>query len=236
MQSCNIFFYHTGELMGVEGTSFWARQFGFSQRPGTGLVEEVSGIVPLHGTKGEARMLAIGQSGLAVTPLHVANAMATLARNGQFRSPKIVMGPAAGGQDPRALPGEEELYAAVRRGMDKVVNDPHSMTAYKYFHGPGVEELPFSLCGKTGTAQTGVRRVDTDADGRTDVTLSGNMVWFAGFAPKDQPKVAFAVMLEYVSNADGGGGKNCAPIAREALRIWHRMGYLKADQTDVAPH
>ena len=236
MQSCNVFFYNVGESMGVEGMSFWARQFGYSQKPGTGLLEEVSGTVPDRGTRGEARMLAIGQSGMSVTPLHVANAMATIARNGEFRSPRIILGPGGPEQNCRTVPGKKEIYAAVRRGMDKVVNDPHSMTAYKYFHGPGIDELDFAVCGKTGTAQTSVRRVDTNSDGRPDVTLSGNMVWFAGFAPKDDPKVAFAVMLEYVPSADGGGGKNCAPIALEALRIWRRKGYPKADQTDVAPH
>ena len=236
MQSCNVFFYHVGQSLGVEGMSFWARQFGYSQKPGTGLVEEVAGTVPDHGTRGEARMLAIGQSGLGVTPLHVANAMATIARNGEFLAPTIVLSPGAGARSPRTMPGGKEVYAAVRRGMDKVANDRKSMTAYKYFHGPGVEELTFDVCGKTGTAETSIRRVDTDSDGRPDVTLSGNMVWFAGFAPKDDPKVAFAVMLEYVPSADGGGGKNCAPIALEALRIWRRKGYPKADQTDVAPH
>jgi len=235
MQSCNVFFYHVGELLGVQGMSFWSRQFGYSQKPGTGLGEEVAGVVPSQGTRGEARMLAIGQSGLSVTPLHVANAMATLARNGEFRSPGIVLGPASPPQNRRTLPGGTEVYAAVRRGMDKVVNDPKSMTAYKYFHGRGVAELGFALCGKTGTAQTSVRRVDTTGDGQADVTLSGNMVWFAGFAPRTDPKVAFAVMLEYVPDADGGGAKNCAPIAREALRIWHQMGYLEPGRKDAEP-
>jgi len=235
MQSCNVFFYHVGESLGVEGMSFWSRQFGYSRRPGTGLVEEVAGTVPERGTRGEARMLAIGQSGLSVTPLHVANAMATIARNGEFRSPTVILGPGGPEQIRRTIPGGEEVYAAVRRGMDKVVNDRKSMTAYKYFHGRGVDELDFTVCGKTGTAQTSVRRVDSTGDGRRDVTLSGNMVWFSGFAPKKDPKIAFVVMLEYVSDADGGGAKNCAPIAREALRIWHQMGYLKADQKDAEP-
>ena len=39
---------------------------------------------------GEARFLAIGQGRVAVTPMHVANAMAAIARNGQFRSPLLI--------------------------------------------------------------------------------------------------------------------------------------------------
>ncbi len=225
MDSCNVFFYRTGQAMGVARLGYWARQFGYSQLPGTGLVEEVRGIVPTGGTRGEARMLAIGQGRLSVTPLHVASAMATLARKGEFRSPMLVLegGPE---QTRRTVPASAAAIEAARRGMDKVTNDRKSMTAYKYFHGPGVDELDFEVCGKTGTAETSIRRVDTDGDGRADVTLSGRMVWFAGFAPKDDPKVAFAVMLEYVPEPDGGGGKNCAPIAREALRICRELGHI----------
>jgi len=50
------------------------------------------------------------------------------------------------------------------------------------------------------------------------------MLWFVGYAPADDPKVAFAVVLEYVQ--EGGGGRNAAPIAREMLRLCHRLGYL----------
>lgn len=225
MQSCNVFFYKVGEALGVSRLGYWARQFGYSQLPGTGLPEEVKGTVPQNGSPGEARMLAIGQSRIGVTPLHVANAMATIARNGEYLSPMLVLegGPA---QRRRTVPGSAEAFAAVRRGMDKVANDPRSMTAYKYFHGPGVNELDFEMCGKTGTAETSPRLVDTDGDGRPDVRLDGRMVWFVGFAPKHDPKVAFAIMLEYVLKDDGGGGKNCAPIAREVLRICREMGYL----------
>jgi len=227
MQSCNIFFYKVGEALGVSRMGFWARQFGYSQVPGTGLPEEVKGTVPADGSRGEARMLAIGQGRVGVTPLHVANAMAAIARNGEFLSPMLVIegGPE---QKRRTVPGSAAAFAAARRGMDKVANDRKSMTAYKYFHGPGVKELGFEVCGKTGTAETSPRLIDTDIprDGRPDVRLDGHMVWFVGFAPKDNPKVAFAIMLEYVPKADGGGGKNCAPIAREVLRICRELGHL----------
>jgi len=231
MNSCNIFFYKVGEAMGIARLGYWAKQFGYSQRAGTGLPEEVVGTVPTDGTPGEARMLAIGQSRLGVTPLHVANAMATIARNGEYLSPMLVIegGPE---QTRRTVPGSAAGFAAARRGMYKVANAPKSMTAYKYFHGPGVRELDFEVCGKTGTAETSPRLVDTDGDGSRDFRQDGRMVWFAGFAPKDNPQVAFAVMLEYVPKGDGGGGENCAPIAREMLRICSELGYVKAGQTD----
>lgn len=72
----------------------------------------------------------------------------------------------------------------------------------KAAHIPG-----YTVSGKTGTAQV------TDPSGK----VVDHTVWFASFAPYEDPKYAVVVMVE--SGASGGG--TCAPIARqvfEALR------------------
>lgn len=62
-------------------------------------------------------------------------------------------------------------------------------------------DLPFAVAGKTGSAET--PRGDAVAH-----------AWFVGFAPADDPRVAFAVIVE-----NGGAGRNAAaPIARDILR------------------
>jgi cell division protein FtsI/penicillin-binding protein 2 len=56
------------------------------------------------------------------------------------------------------------------------------------------------ICGKTGTAEMpGVAGI-----------LDGQAVWFASFAPYEQPRYAVVVMVE------GGisGGDTCAPLAK----------------------
>jgi peptidoglycan glycosyltransferase len=63
------------------------------------------------------------------------------------------------------------------------------------------DSLPFGVAGKTGTAQND--RYDRVAHS-----------WFIGFAPVDNPRVAFAVIVE-----NGGyGAQVAAPIAREILK------------------
>lgn len=47
--------------------------------------------------------------------------------------------------------------------------------------------------------------------------------WYIGFAPADNPKIAFAVMVEY----GGSGGGAAAAIARETLIACTKLGYLK---------
>ena len=56
------------------------------------------------------------------------------------------------------------------------------------------------LAGKTGTADK--------ADGKVDA-------WFVGFAPADDPKIAFAIVIE---DSQGTGGEVAAPLARRIVR------------------
>jgi cell division protein FtsI/penicillin-binding protein 2 len=58
----------------------------------------------------------------------------------------------------------------------------------------------FDVAGKTGTAEV-------------DSTRDLNHAWFAGYAPVDKPRIAFAVYAELVPLH----GKDVAPIARQLL-------------------
>ena len=49
-----------------------------------------------------------------------------------------------------------------------------------------------------------------------------NHAWYIGFAPKDHPRVAFAVMVEY----GGSGGVSAASVGREILVACINRGYL----------
>jgi peptidoglycan glycosyltransferase len=62
-----------------------------------------------------------------------------------------------------------------------------------------------SVAGKTGTAEI---------PGTTD-----NQVWFIGFAPVNDPKIAIAVTIE---RTQGQGGTVAAPIAKQVFE--HLLG------------
>ena len=212
--SCNIYFYHLGQGLGAERLAYWLSLFGYSFLPGTGLLEERTGVVATSASITESRLMGIGQGPLAVTPLHVANAMAAVAR-GQFLSPVLVLegGPP---QTRRSLPLREPQREAVREGLRRVVNDPGG-TGYKAFHSEEAEPLGVEVCGKTGTASVATQKVDGGED------RTGDMAWFAGYAPFEDPQVAIAVVVEYV---EGGGALNAGPIAREAIRACVKRGYI----------
>jgi cell division protein FtsI/penicillin-binding protein 2 len=72
-------------------------------------------------------------------------------------------------------------------------------TAWFVFSDPGGTGVaPYSVCGKTGTAQTA--RVEPNG-------------WFVAFAPADNPTVAVAVMVQNGRE----GSETAAPIVRRIL-------------------
>jgi penicillin-binding protein 2 len=227
--SCNVYYYKVGQGLGVELFSEWLTGFGLADKPGTGLPEERAGHVPAHGTIGESRLIAIGQGPMDATPLHIANAIATIAAGGEFRSPIIAL---EGGPKPvlRQLPVPSDHAQAVRRGMRRVVSE-RGGTANKYFRA----NMPrTAVCGKTGTATVRPHIPDFNGNGRADPdekasaqVLRGDMAWCVGFAPYDNPKYAFAVVIEYVTV--GGGGANAGPVARDIIHLLEspQYGYLK---------
>ncbi|WP_129717895.1 penicillin-binding protein 2 [Pedobacter sp. SYP-B3415] len=137
--------------------------------------------------------LAIGQGEITSTPLQMANAMAIIANRGYYYKPHIIKG--VGDGQPidekyrtKNFAGvDARYYEPVIDGMQDAVNAGYG-TAY-------ASRVPnVLLCGKTGTVQ--------NPHGK-------NHAVFIGFAPRDNPKIAIAVVVE---NA-GYGGSYAAPVA-----------------------
>ena len=177
--SCNIFMYRLGERIGVDGLCSAFEMVGFGRSSGIGLKEETYGINPtahwlIHEkntpvNSAHARLFAIGQGELSVTPLQAANMMATLA-SGRYRPVALLRDQAH--QPEWILPGTPSQWAAVRRGIYAVVNDPEG-TAYQYAH---FTHGRFALCGKTGSATahawpTAYRITYVDPDGSSAVAI-----------------------------------------------------------------
>jgi penicillin-binding protein 2 len=223
--SCNIYFVEVGHRLGPQRLADWFVLFGFGRSPQVGLSpnEQSAGMLKRSGLPlPEAWFMAIGQGGLSATPLQVAAAHATIARDGLYLSPRVSLEHAPK-QIRRQTPITPDQAQVVRRGMHAVVHDSDGGTAYKHWRDADVD-LDVEIGGKTGTAAVTPLKIDTDGDGTRDrVVADGDHAWFAGFAPYRQPQIAFAVILEYA----GSGGRNAAPVAKEALRICEEYGYLR---------
>jgi|UniRef100_UPI00404A55D9 penicillin-binding protein 2 len=137
--------------------------------------------------------LSIGQGELGITPLQMANVMAIVANRGFFYKPHLIK--AIGN---KKVIKEEYLqknnagidskyFNVVIDGMSAVVNQPSGTAWYSK-----IEDI--EMCGKTGTVQ--------NPHGKDHSV-------FVAFAPRDNPKIAIAVIVE---NA-GFGATWSAPIA-----------------------
>ncbi|MCO6435954.1 MAG: hypothetical protein J5J06_02575 [Phycisphaerae bacterium] len=173
MGSCNIFMYTVGGELGVQYLTGVYDMVGIGRHSGIELGEDNEGINPWPSwlvnekgtpvTAGHARNFAIGQGELALTPVQVANLMATYA-DGYYQPVTILRG---GEAKPRwRLPVSSEQWLAVRKGIYGVVNEPAG-TAYRYAH---FLDPDYVLCGKTGSATaypwpTAYRVPYVDADG-----------------------------------------------------------------------
>jgi len=203
-RSCNIFFYHVGEWMGVGRLADWMLQFGLGRPSGIGMAEAGQNL-PRTGWPGEARYMAIGQYG-DITPLQAANMTATIA-SGEYRSVTLWMDN-PDDRKTRRLPISQQYWQIVREGMYKVVNE-NGGTAYKYTSFQGDSE--FVLLGKTGSSEVAGHE-QTHA-------------WFVGYlAPRRQYqsdigpgdlRIALAVIIEY----GGHGGEVAAPVAGDIVKF-----------------
>lgn len=232
--SCDIYFFDMARLMGIDRMANVISKFGLGSATGIDIEGERLGIVPSTEWKkraykkpefqvwfpGDTISVGIGQGQMLVTPLQLANAIASLAAKGQRFKPRLVRGvrDVQTGMvkeiPPSPLPAvkvkDEGEWEVALDGMFDVVNAPHGTARYYLQPAP-----VYKMAGKSGTAQVftvaineRVRKAGELAEHLRDHAL------FVAFAPFDSPKIAVAVVVE---NAPGGGSAFAAPIARRIL-------------------
>ena len=177
--------------------------FGLGKKLGIDIPNEVDGLVPTPALynkmyrKGSWKAstiisLSIGQGELGVTPLQMANMSAVIANRGYYFKPHIVREIIGDTTDVLNL-YKQEMCSKVTEGYFEVVVEGMFETVDKgTARRSRIPDIEF--CGKTGTSQ--------NPHGE-DHSL------FIGFAPKHNPKIAIATLVE---NA-GGGSKYAAPIS-----------------------
>ena len=172
-------------------------KFGLGNRfEGTDIGEQAPGIIPAerlfnrtYGEKGwkaiTIRSLSIGQGEVLATPLQLANQAATLANRGYYITPHLNTELTTNPELRHETDMDTRWFDLTAEGMHRVMTNG---TGRWY----NIDSL--QMCGKTGTAQ--------NPHGKDHAI-------FIGFAPKDNPKIAVAVVVE---NA-GFGATWAAPIA-----------------------
>jgi penicillin-binding protein 2 len=218
--SCNSYFFHVfkrivnrGESSspfidiryGMAKWSAYVDKFGYGTKLGVDIPNEKRGKVPTIAmydkVYGERRWkfstiysISIGEGEYSVNPIQLANFVSCIANKGYWITPHFVQKIGDKGTLPAQYAQRHETgiapehYEYLHDCMEQVILA--GMTVWKR----GVVMDSVVICGKTGTSQ--------NAKGK-DHSI------FIGFAPKENPKIAIACLVE---NA-GFGGYAAAPIA-----------------------
>jgi len=234
-KSCNAYFGNT-YLRTIntfstpsEGVDVWSnhiRSFGLGQFMGYDLPTGRKGNIPTSKTYQKAypnggwRATAIvsnsiGQGEVLMTPIQLANMMATIANQGYYYTPHII----------KKIKGQQ---------IDKKFRTKHVTSIDKPYFKPVIEGLSevfktgtayflnvegIEICGKTGTAENFARI------GGKKVQLADHSI-FVAFAPKDNPKIAIAVLVE-----NGGFGSTTAgPITTLMIEKYIKKKITQKDR------
>jgi len=96
----------------------------------------------------------------------------------------------------------------IRQAMHDVTATPKG-TAYYRMLG-----LPWSVAGKTGTAQVVAMAQNDKKATVPEYDFHRDHAWFMGYAPFENPQIAFAVFVEH----GGHGGSAAGPVAAAIIR------------------
>ena len=229
-QSCNVFFYQTGLLMGVNNIAKYARMFGFGSRTGVEVESEQTGLIPTRQWKlrtlgekwydGETLPVSIGQGFVTVTPIQMAAYVNTIANGGVWVPPTLFKkeGPASPAtqwelpKDAKTLDINPAFFEVIRKGMTDAVHSRQG-TAQR------ARSRRFTVAGKTGTSQLVSRKTNAPREDskELDKSLLPHSL-FIGFAPAEAPELSVVVLVEHGES----GGRVAAPIGRKILEFYSK--------------
>ncbi|MEK6766282.1 MAG: penicillin-binding transpeptidase domain-containing protein [Planctomycetota bacterium] len=198
--SCNVFFFEAAKLLGGSLLKEWADKFGLGNFTDIDLTYEKKGNVPTSTSIAQTMILSIGQGEMLVTPIQVTRMIAMIANGGWYIRPHILKKVTDYKGDiilnNKHKPSEridisEKNLDIIKRSLRRVVTDGTARNT-------GLNDL--RVAGKTGTTQTA----------REDE----NHAWFIGYAPFENPKYCFTVVIE---RTEGHGAEVAGPIVQNLL-------------------
>ncbi|WP_025323937.1 penicillin-binding protein 2 [Deferrisoma camini] len=232
VESCDVYFYQLGLDLGVDQIARWASELGLGKETGVDLPGERPGLLPTRAWKrrargkpwyaGETLSVAIGQGYVLTTPLQMAAAMAAVAhpQGIRFRPRLVTRIEDPAGRVLHTLPPEEvgrlpfslAQLSLVRKALRQVVAGAHGTARRADVEG-------FPVAGKTGTAQVVKLPSERNLPIEQIPWEHRDHAWFTGYAPADDPRIAFAVLVEH----GGHGGSAAGPVAARVVEAYRDL-------------
>jgi penicillin-binding protein 2 len=242
-QSCDVFFYTLAQRLGIERIAKWASAFGLGKKTGIDLPNEVSGTMPSEEWKiknyrqkwiiSETISVGIGQGAVTTTPIQLAHAIGGISMAGALYRPHVVapdqLTPqfkqvAGGDYSATHVPLDPQNWITITDAMAGVVN-PGGTAPSAHLQG-------IDFAGKTGSAQV-ISNDLRKSKGGSGKEFKDNG-WFAGVAPRRNPEIVVAVLIE-----QGEHGYLAARMAAQVIKAYvdkqrrlHNNPTLFSDKAD----
>jgi penicillin-binding protein 2 len=243
--SSDTYYYMLANDLGIDAIAGFMKRLGLGSPTGIDLQGEAAGVLPSPEWKmkrfrrpeqqrwypGETISIGIGQGYNAYTPIQLAQAMATLAANGEMYRPRVV----GHIENPRTrerrsfepeltsqVPLKREWVDFVKRAMGGVNKEGTGARAFA--------KAEYTSGGKTGTAQVIGMKQNEKYDEAKVAERHRDHSLFIAFAPLDKPIIALAVIVE-----NGGfGARAAAPVSRTVLD-YYLVGKLPPGLQEPTP-
>ena len=256
-QSCDVYFWDMAIDLGIDRMAEFLAKFGFGANTSIDILQASQGTLPSREWKrenlgqpwypGETLNSAIGQGYTEATPLQLATATMVLANKGKWQQPILLKRAGLLNPDiqhestiPDVTLQNPADWNFIHQAMQDVVhkNDGgyrNNGSAYPYI--AMLEEMPYHMAGKSGTAQVIGMSEDFYNDAEVPEQFRDHAL-FISFAPVENPTIALAVFVEH-----GVAGSSIAgPIAKTILDTYllDEFGELKPEfspslETELAP-
>lgn len=214
-QSCNIYFYETGRLLGIEKMNDYCTRLGLGQKTGVEISESTGVLASIeyrqsHGGiwyPGDTVQAAIGQSDNLFTPIQLCNYTATIANGGTRYKAHFVKSIKSADYTQTILENKPVVVNETgisQKSIETVKNGMKRLGARL----SAFENLPVKVAAKTGTAESKAK-----VNGKIESGLNGFMV---AFAPADKPEIAVCVAIENLSS-----GSATAELVANIFRAYY---------------
>lgn len=210
--SCNIFFYETSRLLGIDKLNSYFAMFGLGEETGvelpetTGMVDSVAyrNSIGDIWTPGLTIQAGIGHAGNQFSPVQLCSYVSTVANEGKRYKAHFVKKIKTSDHSETVLEQSTEFLsqADFKKENWKLVKDGMRLVGDNYFSE--IVNMGIPVCAKTGT--TTIRK---ESDNQKEV----NNGLSVSFAPADDPQICVAVVIE---GATSGG--STTPVARAVMK------------------
>lgn len=219
VKSSNIGTITVSETIGLERQHQYMQAFGLGERTALNFPGENPGILkPWQELIGlEKFTVAFGQ-GVASSPIQLISAVNTIANDGTYIAPKLVLSTVDAGGEVRAMPPaatrpvvRPEIAEQLQQMMRRVVCEGTATQAQV----PGL-----SIAGKTGTGYIAQPNGGYVREDGTKAYYAS----FVGFLPAEDPQVTILVSIDQppANSGDRFGGTAAAPVFRDLAPVMVR--------------